>query len=77
MLCLSPIGTLSLTLDKYVGAIGQLLAVMLSGLPVISVVFVYGGVSPLEVAVGYLILLLSGLLDAALGFLAPASLSAR
>ena len=55
MIYLSPIDTLSLTLDKYFGAVGQLLVVVLSGLPVIAVVFVYGGVSPLEVVVGYLI----------------------
>lgn len=70
LLCLSPISTLSLTLDKYFGAVGQLLMLVLCGLPVISVVFVYGGVSPLEVVLGYLVILLSGLYYAALGFLA-------
>lgn len=70
MIFLSGIDTLTLTVDKFFGAIGQLLMVIFSGLPIISVVFIFGGVSPEEMAIGYLILLLSGLFYATLGYLA-------
>jgi len=67
---LTPLSTLTLAVGKFFGAIGQLLVVVLSGLPVIATVFSFGGVSPLEIALGYLVILGTGLLCAALGFLA-------
>lgn len=69
-LFLTPVSTLSLVAGKFFGAVGQMLVVVLSGLPVVSTVFVYGGVSPKEVLIGYGLILASGLCYAALGFLA-------
>ncbi|HOS44583.1 MAG TPA: hypothetical protein PK794_12885, partial [Armatimonadota bacterium] len=41
-----------------------------AGLPIVAVVFQYGDVSPTEVLAGYAVILATGLLYAALGFLA-------
>lgn len=70
LLFLTPITVPALVLGKFFGAIGQLLVVLLSGLPIIASVFVFGGVSPGEVVVGYLLLLLLGVYCALFGFLA-------
>jgi ABC-2 type transport system permease protein len=69
-LFLTPLSTLSFILGKFCGAIGQMLVMILSGLPIVAVVFQYGGVSPKEVLTGYAVILATGLLYAALGFLA-------
>jgi hypothetical protein len=47
-----------------------MLVVIVSGLPIIAVVFFYGGVSPLEMSRGYFTILLISLFFASLGFLA-------
>ncbi|MHB0940011.1 MAG: ABC transporter permease [Armatimonadota bacterium] len=70
MLFLTRQSTFALVLGKYLGAITQMLVVIVSGLPVIAVVFFYGGVSPTEVVKGYLTILLVSLFYASLGFLA-------
>ena len=67
-LFLTPLSAWSLALGKYGGAVSQLLVVVLAGLPVSSLVFLYGGVSPREVILGYAMLLGIGLFYAALGF---------
>jgi len=70
LLLLTPMGILPLVVGKFLGAIGQMLLVVLSGLPVISAVFIYGGVSPQEVIWGYALIMATGMLYAAVGFLA-------
>lgn len=70
MLFLTRQSTFALVVGKYLGAITQLLVVIVSGLPVVAVVFFYGGVSPVEVVKGYLTILLVSLFYASLGFLA-------
>jgi ABC-type transport system involved in multi-copper enzyme maturation permease subunit len=72
----TPLSTLSFVLGKFFGAIGQMVVLVLAGLPIVSVVFLYGGVSPREVLGGYALILATGLLYSALGFLAS-SLFAR
>ena len=70
LLFITPLPTRTLALGKFLGAISQLLLVLLAGMPVVSVVFLYGGVSPLEVVEGYALLLATGLFYAAVGYLA-------
>jgi len=70
MLFLTRQTTFSLVMGKFLGAVTQMLVVILSGLPVIAIVFFYGGVSPIEVVKGYLVILLISLFYASLGFLA-------
>jgi len=62
--------TFALVLGKFLGAVTQMLVVIVSGMPVVAVSFFYGGVSPAEVAKGYLTILLVSLFYASLGFLA-------
>jgi len=62
--------TFSLVVGKFLGAVTQMLVVIISGMPVVAVIFFYGGVSPAEVAKGYLTILLISLFYASLGFLA-------
>jgi len=62
--------TFALVIGKFLGAVTQMLVVIISGLPVIAVVFFYGGVSPAEMAKGYLTILAVSLFYASLGFLA-------
>lgn len=69
-LFLTPLSTLSFILGKFFGAIGQMLVMILAGLPVVAVVFQYGGVTPREVLTGYALILATGLLYAGFGFLA-------
>lgn len=69
-LFLTPLSTISFVLGKFFGAVGQMLIMILSGLPVVAVVFQYGGVTPKEVLLGYALILATGLMYAALGFLA-------
>lgn len=69
-LFLTPMSTLALVAGKYLGALGQLVVLLLSGLPVVGMVFVYGGVSPAEMATGYLLVLATGFFYAAVGYLA-------
>ncbi|MHB9024256.1 MAG: ABC transporter permease [Armatimonadota bacterium] len=70
MLFLTPLASLTIVTNKFFGATGQMLMIVLSGLPVVSTVFLYGGVSPAELFGGYLLILVTGLTYAALGFLA-------
>jgi len=70
MLFLTRQSTFALVMGKFLGAITQVLVVIVSGLPVVAVVFFYGGVSPVEVVKGYLTILLVSLFYASLGFLA-------
>ncbi|MHB9131271.1 MAG: ABC transporter permease [Armatimonadota bacterium] len=70
LLFLTPMSTLTVVLGKYLGAIGQLLLVILSGVPIIAVVFSYGGVSPWEVVGGYALIIVTGIFYGTLGFLA-------
>jgi hypothetical protein len=70
LLFLTPLASLTIVTNKFLGATGQMLIVVLSGLPVIATVFLYGGVSPAELLGGYLLILVTGLTYAALGFLA-------
>ena len=68
LLLLTRMGSLSIVLGKYFGAIGQVLFLLLAGLPIISVVFFFGGVSPWDIALGYTLTLTAGLGYSALGF---------
>lgn len=70
LLFLTPQSTLALVAGKFLGAVAQTVMVILAGLPVVSVVFVFGGVSPWEVAGRYAFILTCALFYAALGFLA-------
>jgi ABC-2 type transport system permease protein len=70
LLLLTRMGSLTIVLGKFVGAIGQMLLIVLAGLPVIAVVFFFGGVSPRMILEGYALILASGIGMAALGFLA-------
>ncbi len=69
-LFLTPLSTLSFIVGKFFGAVGQMLVMILAGLPVVAVVFQYGGVTPKEVFIGYLLILATGLQYAGFGFLA-------
>lgn len=69
-LLLTPLHSWSIILGKFLGSISQLVLVLLCGLPVICMVFVYGGVSPFEIFMGYEALLSLGALGAAHGLLA-------
>lgn len=68
-LFLTPLSTLSFIVGKFFGAVGQMLIMILAGLPVVAVVFQYGGVTPKEVLIGYLLILATGLMFASFGFL--------
>ncbi len=67
LLYLTPISSLALVLGKYWGAIGQMVMVVVSGLPVVAIVFTYGGVSPIEIVNGYVLLLAAGMFFSAIG----------
>ncbi|OPZ80784.1 MAG: ABC-2 family transporter protein [bacterium ADurb.Bin429] len=69
-LFLTPLSTFAFVFGKFFGAIGQMLVMILAGLPIVAVVFQYGDVSPKEVLAGYAVILTTGVLYAALGFLA-------
>lgn len=69
-LFLTPQRTTAIVIGKFLGALSQLLLVLLSGLPVVAIVYFYGGVSPMEVVKGYLTILLVSFFYASLGFLA-------
>lgn len=69
MLFLTRISSLSLVSGKFLGAIGQLLVVVVSGLPIVAMVFLFGGVAPADLAQGYALVLATGLLYGSLGFL--------
>ena len=69
LLILTRMSSLSIVLGKFFGAIGQMLFLLLAGLPIISVVFFFGGVSPWDIALGYTLTIATGLGYAALGFL--------
>lgn len=66
----TPMRTPQLVLGKYLSSLAQMLYVLLAGLPVVSIVFIFGGVSPLEVISGYLLVLIAAGLYASLGLLA-------
>ena len=68
LLLLTRMGSLSIVLGKFFGAIVQMLFLLLAGLPIISVVFFFGGVSPTEIAMGYLLTIVTGIGYASLGF---------
>ena len=70
LLFLTPLHTTALVVEKFLGAIVQMVVVILSGLPVIAVVFFFGGVAPDEVLSGYALIVATGLLYSALGLLA-------
>jgi ABC-type transport system involved in multi-copper enzyme maturation permease subunit len=70
LLLLTRISSFSLVMGKFFGAIGQMLLMIVSGLPVIAVVFFFGGVSPAEVLCGYALIIAAGIGYASLGFLA-------
>lgn len=70
LLFLTPISAPALVLGKFFGAIGQFLLVVFSGAPIVSVVFLYGGVTPADLALGLALLVATGVCYAALGFLA-------
>jgi len=68
LLLLTRMGSLSIVLGKFFGAIGQMLYLLLAGLPIISVVFFFGGVSPGDIAMGYTLTICTGIGYASLGF---------
>ncbi len=68
MLLLTRMSSKSIVLGKFFGAIGQMLFLLLAGLPIISVVFFYGGVSPGDVVLGYSLTIVTALGYASLGF---------
>lgn len=68
MLLLTRMGSLSIVLGKFFGALGQMLYLLLAGLPIISVVFFFGGVSPGDIAMGYTLTIATGIGYASLGF---------
>lgn len=70
LLLLTRMSSTSVVLGKFFGAIGQMLFTMFAGLPIISTVFFFGGVSPLEMLGGYAVILATGIGFASLGFLA-------
>ena len=75
LLMLTRMSSFSIVMGKFFGAIGQMLLILFAGLPVISVVFMFGGVSPMEIAVGYSLILVAGIGYASLGFLASCMFS--
>lgn len=70
LLLLTRMSSFSIVLGKFLGAIGQMLLIILAGLPVIAVVFFFGGVSPGEMAIGYIVILATGIGYSSLGLLA-------
>ena len=68
LLLLTRMSSLSIVLGKFFGAIGQMMLLLLVGLPIISVVFFFGGVSPGEIVLGYALTISAGLGYASLGF---------
>jgi ABC-type transport system involved in multi-copper enzyme maturation permease subunit len=70
LLLLTRMSSVSVVLGKFLGAIGQMLLVIISGLPIISVVFFFGGVSPAEVLKGYALIIATGICYAGMGFFA-------
>jgi len=69
-LFLTRLTTMELTWGKYLGAIVQLLVMLLAGLPIAYFILLQGGVSLIEVVVGYLLLMATALYYAALGYFA-------
>ncbi len=70
LLLLTPMGAWSLVSGKFLGALGQLLLVLLCGAPVVAITFIYGGVTPQELLLGYLLLGAASFFYATVGFVA-------
>lgn len=69
LLALTLLTSSSIVTQKLAAAIGQVVMLILASVPVMSVVFLLGGVSPVEVIVAYGILLVTAIAVAALGML--------
>jgi len=69
-LWLSSLSTWSLVYGKYLAALVILSLLLLAGMPVVALVFVFGGVSLWELLLGYLLMLFVGAFAAACGLLA-------
>jgi ABC-type transport system involved in multi-copper enzyme maturation permease subunit len=69
LLALTLLSSSSIVTQKLAAAVGQVVMLILTSLPVMSVVFLLGGVSPIEVIVAYLVLLVTAIALGALGML--------
>jgi hypothetical protein len=69
LLALTLLSSSSIVTQKLAAAIGQVVMLILASIPVMSVVFLLGGVSPVEVIVAYAILLVTAIALGALGML--------
>ena len=69
LLALTLLSSSGIVTQKLAAAIGQAVMLILASVPVMSVVFLVGGVSPAEVAVAYGVLLATAILLGALGML--------
>lgn len=69
LLVLTRLGSSEIVTQKLAAAIGQAIMLIVVSLPVVAAVFLLGGVSPAEVAVAYLVLIMMAMAFGATGML--------
>lgn len=69
LLALTLLGSPAIVTQKLVAAMAQAVMLLLSSLPIVAVVFLLGGVSPLEMLTAYLLLLVTAAFVASYGVL--------
>lgn len=69
LLVLTRLGSSEIVTQKLAAAIGQAIMLIVISLPVVAAVFLLGGVSPTEVAVAYLVLIMMAMAFGATGML--------
>jgi ABC-type transport system involved in multi-copper enzyme maturation permease subunit len=67
MLSATPISSLAIVLGKLVSALGWMFMLMLASIPVMALVFMFGGVGPEDLVRGYVVLFATAILYGSLG----------
>jgi ABC-type transport system involved in multi-copper enzyme maturation permease subunit len=67
MLSTTPISSLAIVLGKLVSALGWMFMLLLASIPVMALVFMFGGVGPEDLVRGYIVLFASAILYGSLG----------
>jgi len=72
LLATTPISSLAIVLGKLVSALSWILLLLLASIPVIALVFTFGGVGPDDMIKGYVVLLVSALFFGSVGLFVSA-----
>jgi ABC-type transport system involved in multi-copper enzyme maturation permease subunit len=67
MLSTTPISSLAIVLGKLVSALGWMFMLLLASIPVMALVFMFGGVGPEDIVRGYVVLFATAILYGSLG----------